>query len=98
MPQGKPIEAGGTGICLSFSTFLPEANQMTYSLRLRFVTIPLTFLLLAGCTTEAWYKGVNQSSEHHCRKQPPGESQKCLDELNKTSYADYEKERAAQKQ
>jgi hypothetical protein len=73
---------------------------MTHSQRIRFATIPLAGLLLAlqGCTTEAWYKGVNQASEHHCRKQPPGESQRCLDELNKTSYSDYEKERAAQKQ
>ena len=62
--------------------------------------IPTAALLLAlqGCTTEQWYNAANQSSEHHCRKQPPGESQKCLDELNKKSYSDYEKERAAQKQ
>jgi hypothetical protein len=52
---------------------------------------------LHGCTTEAWYKAANQSSEHHCRKQPPGESQRCLDELNKKPYAEYEKERSGQK-
>ncbi len=52
---------------------------------------------LAGCTTEAWYKAASQSSEHHCRKQPPGESQRCLDELNKKPYAEYEKERSGQK-
>ncbi|MCH2220807.1 MAG: hypothetical protein MK097_10870 [Dechloromonas sp.] len=73
---------------------------MTNPQRIRFATIPLAGLLLAllGCTTEAWYQGFNQSFEHHCRKQPPDESQKCLEQLNKTSYSDYEKERAAQKQ
>lgn len=58
----------------------------------------LALLGLHGCTTEAWYNAANQSSEHHCRKQPPGESQRCLDELNKKSYSEYEKERSAQKQ
>lgn len=62
--------------------------------------LPFALLLLAaqGCTTEQWYNAANQSSEHHCRKQPPDESRKCLAELNRTSYTEYEKERAAQKQ
>lgn len=86
---------------LSFSTFLPKVSQMPFFPHLRFASIPMAVLLLAfqGCTTsEEWYEGVKRSSEHHCRMQPPGESQKCLDGLNKKSYADYEKERAAQKQ
>lgn len=44
------------------------------------------------------HKAANQSSEHYCRKQPPGESQKCLDQLNKKSYSEYEKERGGQTQ
>jgi len=63
-----------------------------------FITLAISLLCMPGCTTEAWYKAANQSSEHHCRKQPPGESQRCLDDLNKKSFSDYEKERAAQKQ
>lgn len=62
------------------------------------LTLAVALLAAQGCTTEQWYNAANQSSEHHCRKQPPGESQKCLDELNKKSYGEYEKERAAQKQ
>lgn len=57
----------------------------------------LLVLALPGCTTEAWYEGFKQSAESRCRNQPPGESQKCLDELNKKSYSEYEKERAGQK-
>ncbi len=67
-------------------------------IRLAILPLATLLLMLQGCTTEAWYKGYNQSFEHHCRKQPPDESQRCLDALNKTSYSDYEKERAAQKQ
>lgn len=55
-------------------------------------------LLLAGCTTETWYKGFQQSSESRCRNQPPGESQRCLDDLNRKTYSEYEKERSGQKQ
>ena len=54
-------------------------------------------LALAGCTTETWYEGFKQSSESRCRNQPPGESQRCLEELNKKSYQEYEKERTGQK-
>jgi hypothetical protein len=54
-------------------------------------------LMLAGCTTETWYEGFKQSSESRCRNQPPGESQRCLEELNKKSYQEYEKERSGQK-
>jgi hypothetical protein len=57
----------------------------------------LSLLTLQACTTEALYEGFKQSAENHCRKQPPGESQKCLDELNKKPYSEYEKERTAQK-
>lgn len=52
---------------------------------------------LAGCTTEAWYEGVKQSAANRCESQPPGERQRCLDELNKKPYAEYEKERSGQK-
>ena len=53
----------------------------------------MAVLALAGCTTESWYKGFQQSSESRCRNQPPGESQRCLDDLNRKSYSEYEKER-----
>lgn len=52
---------------------------------------------LAGCTTEAWYEGVKQSSANRCESQPPGERQRCQEELNKKPYTEYEKERSGQK-
>lgn len=73
---------------------------MTYRQTLLLAVVPVLALplTLQGCTTESWYSAVNRSSDHHCRKLPPDESQKCLAERNRTSYTDYEKERAAQKQ
>lgn len=62
------------------------------------VSILWMLLALAGCTTETWYQGFQQSAESRCRNQPPGESQRCLDALNRKSYSEYEKERTEQKQ
>ncbi|MCK9638254.1 MAG: hypothetical protein M0R41_18465 [Methylobacter tundripaludum] len=61
--------------------------------------ILLTFFMLAisGCTTQAWYESVKQGAENNCRKQPPSESDRCLESLNKKSYKEYEKERSYQK-
>ena len=53
----------------------------------------MSVLALAACTTETWYKGFQQSAESRCRNQPPGESQRCLDDLKER-----EKERSGQKQ
>lgn len=61
------------------------------------VSVISVLLMLAGCTTENWYEGFKQSSESRCRSQPPGESQRCLEALNKKSYQEYEKERSGQK-
>lgn len=61
--------------------------------------ILLTFFMLAisGCTTQAWYESVKQGAENNCRKQPPSESERCLENLNKKTYDEYEKERIYQK-
>jgi hypothetical protein len=45
------------------------------------LSVLLSLLPLAGCTTRAWYEGAKASAESECRKQPPG------------GYEDYEKER-----
>ena len=59
----------------------------------------LTFFMLAisGCTTQAWYESVKQGAGNNCRRQPPSESERCLENLNKKTYEEYEKERAYQK-
>jgi len=61
--------------------------------------ILLTFFMMAisGCTTQAWYESVKQGAENNCRKQPPIESERCLENLNKKTYDEYEKERTYQK-
>lgn len=61
--------------------------------------ILLTFLMLAisSCTTQAWYESVKQGAENNCRKHPPSESERCLENLNKKTYDEYEKERTYQK-
>jgi hypothetical protein len=50
-------------------------------------------LLVAGCTTEAWYEGVKQSAQDECRRQPAGAAEQCLSRLNKQTYQEYEKAR-----
>ncbi len=59
----------------------------------------LTFFMLAvsGCTTQAWYESVKQGAENNCRKQPPSESERCQENLNKKSYEEYEKEHSYKK-
>lgn len=61
--------------------------------------ILLTFFMLAisSCTTQAWYESVKQGAENNCRKQPPSESERCLENLNKKTYEEYEKDRLYQK-
>jgi len=57
------------------------------------------FLMLAisSCTTQAWYQSVKQGAENNCRSQPPSESERCLDNLNKKSYKEYDSELTYQK-
>lgn len=54
-------------------------------------------LAIPGCTTQVWYEGVKQGAENNCRSQPPSESERCLENLNKKTYEEYEKERSYQK-
>jgi hypothetical protein len=54
-------------------------------------------LVISSCTTQAWYESVKQGAENNCRKQPPSESERCLENLNKKTYDEYEKERTYQK-
>lgn len=58
------------------------------------IAMLLLALLLAGCTTAAWYEGGKRSAEAECRRQPLGAQQDCLARVNKKSYDDYDKERS----
>ncbi|BCM26047.1 hypothetical protein [Methyloradius palustris] len=61
------------------------------------VCTSLFIFSIAGCTTQSWYEGAKRGAENNCRNQPPGESERCLENLNKKSYEEYEKERSGQK-
>jgi len=60
------------------------------------LVIPLISLLLAGCSTRAWYEGARASAESECRRQPPGAYEDCMRRVNRQTYEDYEKERTRQ--
>jgi len=61
------------------------------------IWLTLFITTIAGCTTQSWYEGAKQGAENNCRNQPPVESERCLENLNKKSYEEYEKERSGQK-
>ncbi len=53
----------------------------------------LASLMLADCSTRAWYEGARASAENECRRQPPGAYEDCMRRVNRQTYEDYEKER-----
>lgn len=57
----------------------------------------LAVVLTSACTTQAWYEGAKQGAENQCRMQPPTEAERCLENANKKTYDEYEKERASAK-
>lgn len=63
------------------------------------VLIPFAFFMftLSGCTTQTWYEGVKEGAKNNCRSQPSSEVERCLENLNKKTYEEYEKERSGQK-
>ncbi|MBN1904765.1 MAG: hypothetical protein JW927_06680 [Deltaproteobacteria bacterium] len=61
----------------------------------------LTIMLLAfifscfsGCTYKSWYEGLRETERQNCNRiENTAERQKCLDEIDKMSYEQYQKER-----
>lgn len=49
--------------------------------------------LLAGCTTQAWYYGMQNAAKQTCLRQPASEQERCDARLNKQDYDTYEKNR-----
>lgn len=62
-----------------------------------FVSFSFWIVAIGGCTSQSWYEGVKRGAENNCRNQPPSEVDRCLENLNKKTYEEYEKERANQK-
>jgi hypothetical protein len=61
------------------------------------VALLLCALAISGCTRDAWYAGTQQSAENRCRQQPGDAAQRCLENLKKQRYPEYEKERTGEK-
>ncbi len=72
--------------------FTMKIRRSNFLLSLAFAS-----LLAGGCTTQAWYEGMNLRAENECAKQAPGAQEECRASVNKKSYDAYEKERAAAK-
>jgi len=48
------------------------------------------FLTIQGCTKRAWHEGLQQGQRQECYKnQSDGDVQKCLDNVNSTTYDQY---------
>jgi hypothetical protein len=56
-----------------------------------------TALLLQGCTTRAWYDGLQHSARQACLSQPSSEQARCEARLNRQDFDSYEKQRASNK-
>jgi hypothetical protein len=61
-----------------------------------FVVIAVAFLL-QGCTTRAWYDGLQHSARQACLGQPSSEQARCEARLNRQDFDSYEKQRASNK-
>ena len=61
-----------------------------------FIFLAVLFAITMGCTRQAWYEGAKMGAENNCRRQPASEAERCLENLNKKTYEEYEKERSGQ--
>lgn len=92
----RPVEtdAGGRHILslLHPVPLLLEKPRMIY--RSLLMAAVATCLTLSACTSQAWYEGAQQRQRQECyRHNSPGEAQKCLDQVEGTSYGQYSKQR-----
>lgn len=63
----------------------------THFCTLLFIVMMIPMLL--GCTTRAWYDGVQATAKQACQRQPPSEQERCESNLNKDDFDTYEKNR-----
>ena len=71
----------------------PAVIEMKTKQFVAFISPIFLILAISSCTTQAWYESVKQGAENNCRKQPPSESERCQESLNKKTYEEYEKDR-----
>jgi hypothetical protein len=57
-----------------------------------FLLIVLAIQMLPGCTTRAWYEGVQATAKQACLREPPAEQARCESRLNKQDFDSYVKD------
>lgn len=80
----------------SATTLTRRKPSMASSVFRRLAALTFVTLTMSACSTQAWYEGLKFGAEDECRRQPPGEVERCLSRLNKKAYGEYEKERFGQ--
>ena len=54
-----------------------------------------SILLLGGCTHQAWFEGFKERQRQECLKHVNNDDvQRCLDEIERMSYKEYERSRS----
>lgn len=56
-----------------------------------FTSLTLFLSFFSGCTAKAWYNGGQYGAKQNCHNQPPSEIKQCLENLNKETFEEYEK-------
>ena len=59
------------------------------------IVIVLAVQWLSGCSTQAWYNGLQASARASCQQQPSSEQARCEARLNQQPYDAYENYRTA---
>jgi hypothetical protein len=75
---------------------IQDAHVMPLNLRRLLLVLPV-IACLPGCTTRAWYEGMQNSAKAACRQQPSSEQARCEARLNQQDYDIYEKNRIGPK-
>ena len=55
----------------------------------------IVIIPIVGCSKRAWYDGFKEGAKNNCRNQPESEMERCLENLNKRTYDEYEKDRSS---
>ena len=57
----------------------------------RYLLLP-GFLILAGCSNQEMYEGLQRRNVSDCYRLPVAQQQDCLDRAREVSYEEYERE------
>lgn len=61
--------------------------------------VTLSAVMVGACSRQAWYEGGKESARQTCYRKANNEAvQRCLEEINRLPYEEYQKEREALQQ